>query len=424
VTVEGYDPRTGEDRSFERMSRRCRCPNCGGMNVQYRKSYTAHAAAVAREKGRTRHAYFVTLVLDRRPADRAGIDGEASYQVLAGQRGVWTRTRRAVKRRDGEAEYLGTLSARPSDRRWHAHVLLLTSLSRHELERALHVTGADAYISAPDGEAHEQFGARKGAYAFDNAANSPSARFISSRGEGVGYDSEAAVSRRRDAVRNGQGSGEPDGSSTGADTGARSPRRNEQREGGDENGEVEQQTGGNGTAESDSSSESGDRAPPVQCDGRTFGTLGAYLRAVKQILAGRVGTTIYVRGLGNCTLVKVAHNEAGDGIACTVAPLDVDTGETVVVAWAEVTASNVPVVRRSMNRPDSPDMLNETADRTDSTGENGTGEDSNDDPVDRFFEEARYSTVTTELPDGRRRVSVKDHETGEFTEHIKPPRQK
>jgi hypothetical protein len=32
--------------------------------------------------------------------------------------------------------------------------------------------------------------------------------------------------------------------------------------------------------------------------------------------------------------------------------------------------------------------------------------------------------VTTELPDGRRRVSVKDHETGEFTEHIKPPRQK
>jgi len=46
-----------------------------------------------------------------------------------------------------------------------------------------------------------------------------------------------------------------------------------------------------------------------------------------------------------------------------------------------------------------------------------------DEAVERFFEEARYSKVTTELADGRRRVTVKDHETGEVTERIKPPRE-
>jgi hypothetical protein len=412
VTVEnGYDPRTGEVDSFERMSRRPRCPVCGGENVQYRRSYTAHAAEVAREKGRTRHAYFVTLVLDRETADRAGIGGEDSYKVLAGQRGVWTRSRRAIKRRDGEAQYLGTLSARPSDGRWHAHVLLLTSLSRHELTEALHVTGADAYLSSPDGESHEQFGARKGAYAFDNAANSPSSRFISSRGDGVGYDSKAAVERRRDAVEVDSDSGD-----SGGGTRARSPRRNQQRDGagsGEENGA---EAAENSPDDDDSSGESGDRAPPVECEGRTFGSLDAYLRAVKRILAGRVGSAVRVHGMGSCTLLKVTHDDSGEGLACTVDPLDVDTRETVVVSWSEIAARNVPKVRRTSNRSPRPDM----GDTADTDTSDGTGDG---DPVQRFYDEARYSTVTTELPDGRRRVTVKDHETGRMTEHIKPPRQ-
>jgi hypothetical protein len=415
VTVEhGYDPRTGEAESFERMSRRARCPNCGGVNVQYRRSYTAHAAEVAREKGRTRRAYFVTLVLDCDAADRAGIDGDASYQVLTGDRGVWTRSRRAVKRRDGEAVYLGTLSARPSDGRWHAHVLVLTSLRRDELREAFHVTGADAYVSTPDGEAHEQFGARKGAYAFDNAARSPSARFISSRGDGVGYDSEAAVARRREAAQK----ADSDGEGSGSPTPARSPSRNQQRESGDEGAETEHEHAENSPSDGTSNGTSGDRAPPVQCEGRSFGTLGEYLRAVKRILTGRVGTTIYVHGLGNCTLLKVAHSRDGDGLDCTVAPLDVKTSETAVIRWREIAASNVPTVRRSMNRPERPDMIDATDHATDEP-DDATGEDG---PVQRFYDEARYSTVTTELDDGRRLVSVKDHETGEYSEHIKPPR--
>lgn len=411
VTVEhGYDPRTGEVESFERMSRRSRCPNCGGVNVQYRKSYTAHVAEVARREGRTRRAYFVTLVLDRDAADRAGIDGEASYQVLTGQRGVWTRSRRAVRRRDGEAVYVGTLSSRPSDGRWHAHVLLLTSLRRHELRKALHVTGADAYVSTPSGESHEQFGARKGAYAFDNAAKSTSARFISSRGKGVGYDSAAAVERRKEAVQDANENGEADPS-----TGARSLRRNQQREADGESGEREADTTEDPSHEAGESSTSGDRAPPVRCRGQTYDTLGAYLRAVKRILAARVGTRVYVSGLGNCTLLKVAHSRDGDGIACTVAPLDVEGDGAAVVRWREVAATNVPTVRQSMNRPNKTEMMDAATETGSPTGE--------DDPVQRFYDEARYSTVTTELDDGRRLVSVKDHDTGEVREHVKPPRE-
>jgi hypothetical protein len=47
-----------------------------------------------------------------------------------------------------------------------------------------------------------------------------------------------------------------------------------------------------------------------------------------------------------------------------------------------------------------------------------------DDPVERFYDAAQYSTVTTELPDGRRRVTIKDHETGQYYEQIKPPRRR
>jgi len=414
VRTETVDPRTGtaDQESFERMSRRPRCPVCGGVNVKYRRSYTAHAATVAREHGRTRRAYFVTLVLDAEAADRAGIDGEESYQVLAGQGGVWTRTRRAIRRRDGEAQYLGTLSARPSDGRWHAHVLLLTSLTADQLRRALHVTGADAYVSTPEGEAHEQFGARKGAYAFDNAASSPSARFISSRGEGVGYDSEAAVSRRRNAARQAESDGPSDPPNGAPDPGARSLSRNQQRESDGESDQTEGDSDDNSPVETDSTAATDERAPPVRCSGEVFGGLEAYMSAVKAKLTSRVGTTVYIHGLGNAQLLKVADAADRDGIDCTVAP-EIGDG-TVTVAWSEVSARDVPRIRHVLNSPEShaqpmrPDQDSDT--------------EADSDPVERFYSEARYSTVTTELPDGRRRVTVKDHRTGEFSEHIKPPR--
>jgi len=412
VEVEaGTDPRTGEKRSFERMSRRPKCPVCGGRNTQYRSSYTAHGAEVARREGRTRHAYFVTLVLDREAADRAGVDGEASYKVLCGTSGVWTRSRRAIKRRDQDARYLGTLSARPSDGRWHAHVLLLTSCTRHELRKALHVTGADSYISSPDGESHERFGARKSAYAFDNAATSKSARFISSGG-GVGYDSAEAVQRRREAV-----SDKSESDSEGDDPApARCPNRNQQREPEKNEPADEPESGAYSPHEAETSAEAAERAPPVRCDGSIFGGIDAYLRAVTGTLTRRVGSAVHVEGLGRCKLLKVAREVGRDGteldrLECTVFPLDVRTDRTTKVRWNQISAVNVPLIyeSRTTARNRMPANENESAET--------------DEAVERFFEEARYSKVTTELADGRRRVTVKDHETGEVTERIKPPRE-
>jgi hypothetical protein len=45
-----------------------------------------------------------------------------------------------------------------------------------------------------------------------------------------------------------------------------------------------------------------------------------------------------------------------------------------------------------------------------------------DDPVDRFNDAAETSRVTVELSDGRRRVTIKNHRTGETREKILPPR--
>jgi hypothetical protein len=46
------------------------------------------------------------------------------------------------------------------------------------------------------------------------------------------------------------------------------------------------------------------------------------------------------------------------------------------------------------------------------------------DAVERFDAVARFSTVTVEMPDGRRRVTRTDHVTGEVEVTIKPPRPK
>jgi hypothetical protein len=48
--------------------------------------------------------------------------------------------------------------------------------------------------------------------------------------------------------------------------------------------------------------------------------------------------------------------------------------------------------------------------------------DADSDPVERFNQKADTSRVTVELPDGRRRVTVKNHRTGETVERTLPPR--
>ncbi len=423
VELESVDLHSGavEVESFERMSRRPKCPNCGGRNVQYRRSYTAHAADLARRLGARRcDAYAVTVTLDTEAVERAGLDGEETYKVWTGDGAPWSRARRALKRRDGGAVYLGTLSARPSDGTYHLHIVLVTELHTADVREAFHVAGLDAYIQSPRAnESAEGFAARKAAYAFDNAAHGPSARFVSSRGKGAGYDSETAVQRRRNAVQSDSPGGEsgesPDQSAPGGPTPPRGAleETNDATEGesGDSQG-VEDAD--NSPVEGESTGERRDRAPPIQLDGQTYRDRGAYMRAVRREFSRRVGSAVHVVGLGSADLLKV-HDRDGD-VRCVLHPA-VGT-EAVEVSWTEITVESAPLLRQprgfdaTHNSPSR--SMNEQTDDTEHTAEN--------DPVERFNEAANTSRVTVELDDGRRRVTEKNHDTGETRQYTKPPR--
>jgi len=425
VTVEheSVNLHTGavETESFERMSRRPRCPNCGGRNARYRRSYTAHAADLARRLGaRKCDVYAVTVTLDAKAVERAGLDGEATYKVWTGDGAPWSRARRAVKRRDTEALYLGTLSARPSDGTYHLHIVLITRLSVADLREAFHVAGLDAYVQTPKAnESAEGFTARKAAYAFDNAAHGRSARFVSSRGNGAGYDSETAVRRRREAVEHDPTQSREGESCTEDQPVTGSPPRGALEETNDGRGERASNESGQTTAqnspnEGESTGTSGDRAPPVRLDGQTYRDREAYMRAVKRGFSRRVGSAVHVVGMGPADLLKVA---GADGtVECVVHP-EVGT-EAVTVEWTEIRVQGSPLLRQSSGfagTSTSPNRsMREQTDSPDTSTEA--------DPVERFNEAADTSRVTVELDDGRRRVTEKNHRTGETREYIKPPR--
>lgn len=418
IRSESVNPRTGsvQSETFTRMSRRTRCPICGGRNVQYRASYVAHVASLIRQlDAKPWTVRFLTVTLDRATADRAAVDGwQDSYKVLTGQRGAWSRAVRRMRRRDADLVYVGTLSARPSDGRAHAHVVLITRLSLADVRECVHVAGLDVHAKpTPPNESAAGFAASCAAYAFDNHAHAPSARFIASRGNGAGYDSQDAVTRRREAVerresaRKRKGEAAPvDGGEVGSvetNNGSRLARP-------DVNGHNEGLDGRHAPA-------TGERAPPIECDGRTYRTAEEYERAVRRALGRRIGTRVHVNREGTAVLLKVHAGTDRDGHVIAEVQRE---GEDVTrwVSWSRLSARNAPRIR--IRRAESlgksqPDMDNENSNETD---------DRADDPVARFNEAARHSRVTCELPDGRRRVTVKDHVTGEVAERILPPRQR
>lgn len=418
VEVESVDLHSGavEVESFERMSRRPKCPNCGGRNVQYRRSYTAHAADLARRLGARRcDAYAVTVTLDAEAVERAGLDGETTYKVWTGDGAPWSRARRALKRRDGGAVYLGTLSARPSDGTYHLHIVLVTELRTADVREAFHVAGLDAYIQSPRAnESAEGFAARKAAYAFDNAAHGPSARFVSSRGKGAGYDSEAAVRRRREAAE--EEAKRPGGSPA---RGALEETNDAGKEDDGSNGGIATTEEGhvvteNSPVEGESTGESGKRAPPVQLDGQTYRDRDAYMGAVRRRFTSRVGSAVQVVGLGPADLLKV-HRRDGD-VRCVLHPA-VGT-EVVEVSWTEITVESAPLLRQPRGFDATHTGPNRSmSDQTDAPESTAEG-----DPVERFNEAADVSRVTVELDDGRRRVTEKNHRTGETRQYTKPPR--
>jgi len=405
IEVERVNLHTGAVEgveSFEKMSRRKKCPNCGGMNLQYRRSYVAHAADVVERMAGSRNVYALHVTLDAEAVQRAGIDPEATYRVWT-DGGPWSRARANLRSHDPDLAYFGSLSARPSDGVYHLHLVLVTRLSVPHVVERLHVSGLDSYVQtfdrSEDADSKAQFAAMWAAYAFDNAAHGPSARFTSSRGGGVGYDSAGARERRQQAVTGAQRPDAP----------ARGPRRSEAVETANapaaENAEPSESGAGDGS----SAPMNGERAPPVVMGGGEYRDRAAYFRAVKRKLMGRVGTAVQVRGMGPGDLLRVAGDE--EGLVCTVAP-EVGTGATEV-RWTEIHVRNAPTLRQA-RRP-----------RDRSTGDAPPeGDEDRDGPdvVDAYTEAAYLSRVTTELDDGRRHVTELDHRTGEVREYIRAPR--
>ncbi|MCS4173837.1 hypothetical protein [Salinibacter ruber] len=380
VEYSEVDAHSGEveDRSFKKASQKERCPRCGGYNLDWRQRFIAHCASVGKRLGRKHRVFFVSFVLIRSAADEVGLGTEESYEVL---KNLWDRARRGMKRRAEEVDYSGVLATRPSDNRYHGHVLVYASLTRYELMRAFHVRGLDTYIEpfdntaatngndgrSPDDEGNsggndrgdwdararfgmpkdegmgaESFAAKKGAYIWENAAASKNSRYTSSRGNGAGYNSKEARRRRREAVNgqsdgNGDGTSDRDGEPSSSDP---SPSLNSNGRG--SGGGGGQDPGGSeGRNRGPNCGNRRSRAPPVDCGGGRFPNLDAALAAAKAAFTRRVGTTVSVVDQGSAELLKVYRD--GDRLMCVVVMGGQST--TTKVPWGQVGVINSPTIR-------------------------------------------------------------------------------
>jgi hypothetical protein len=410
VEYSEIDAHSGEveDRSFKRASQKERCPRCGGYNLNWRQRFIAHCASVGKRLGRKRRVFFVSFVLIRSAAEQADLGTEESYEVL---KNLWDKVRRGMKRRADDVDYSGVLATRPSDGRYHGHVLVYASLTRYELMRAFHVRGLDTYIetsndtaattendgrgsdakSSPggndrddwdararfgmpkdDGVDAESFAAKKGAYIWENAAASKKSRYTSSRGNGAGYNSKEARRRRREAV-NGQDDGNGDGDSTSGGDGEPSPGDSSpspNRNGRGSGGGGGQGSGGSGGGNPDPNRGNGhSRAPPVDCGGGHFPDLGAALAAARAAFTRRVGTKVPVVDKGSAELLKVYRDS--DSLECVIVCDWHSTTEKV--PWDQVEVVNPPKIRPGSSGPtDGSNGRNKNRGGSDSGGDGGS----------------------------------------------------
>jgi len=418
---EDEDPRTGEitKPSFQRRSTAVFCP-VHGVNEAYRDSFTAHAAWIAeRSEYRRCDAYHVTIRLHRADVERLGLDTADTKPILSQ---LLPRLRKRLKRRDEAAEVLLSMSPRPGDGRWHLHILALSKRCDTETIRdAFDLAGTDTCVTTPRSREEsrdeqplsaETFAACIGAYLFDNrvqgAVKGAETKF-SSWGDGVGYFSEAARTRRREYAK-----------AVAEDGGDTAPASDDPTRAGCTSTQFptdgQSDNGGDGATTADNTA-----ARPVRVGVKVVQSEAEYRRVVMRALLERQYTDVRVQGVGRCRLTWV---EAGDGasILCYVRPLELKNDDQRVVPWRLVEATETPVIRRSTDTDTEPDMDTEADTRPTDTAESAAEEEDTA-AVDRFLDEARYSKSTVVLPDGRRHVRTKDHRTGEVTETTKPPRQ-
>jgi hypothetical protein len=127
--------------------------------------------------------------------------------------------------------------------------------------------------------------------------------------------------------------------------------------------------------------------------------------------------------MGAARLLRVTAPDEGAGLVLTVSPEMVGNGRTVDVRFRQVRRRDVPKIRSALSRPPTRSDMPDPTRSNDPAADDADAADADaGDPVDRFNAEANTSRVTVEMSDGRRRVTIKNHDTGETREKILPPR--
>lgn len=352
VEYEHVNEDTGEVtwKSFTRPCRRTRCPVCGETNTPYKASYGQHVASlVQRLDAHPSEVKFLTVSLLKEWADETEIDDwDDSYQVLTGDGGPWSKALRRLRSRDTDLVFAGTISARPSDGRAHAHLVLVTRLSIDQIREAVNYFPLDGHVKTPSPtDSAEGFAANCAEYAFQNHAEAASARFTASRGHGAGYHSKTARELRREAVESKRAGsrgveGVGDGGVGGVEQGGGVEQTNDVEGGATATnpGTRDGDCASNGGYEGETDVETTARGPPVDLRGERFRTREGAMHAVKHYLSRQVGSAVHVDGLGRADLLQVKGE--GSDLQCVVAPTIVD--EAVTVDWSEIYARNVPTV--------------------------------------------------------------------------------
>jgi len=400
-----------DGRTVHRAPRTVFCP-VHGLNTSYRDSVAAHAAWVSRRSSFRRcDLYHVTVTLHEKDVEALGLSVGDTRAVLSQ---LLPRLRKRLNRRDDEAEALLSLSPRPKSGEYHLHVLVLSKgCTTADVGDVFALDGVDVHVSTPRsreeeaGEAPmsaETFAAGVGAYLFDNrvhgALQGAETRF-SSWGEGVGYYSKRARSRRQEYARmmseaGGDSAPAPDGSSTKKRT----------------------QPDAGSTQTGDETADDGPEMPeaaPVDVAAEEVDTEAEYRRAVMSALMARMHTEVQVHGLGRCKLTWAEVGDVGV-IVCYVRPLELHSDKQRAVVWRRIAATGTPSVKPPTDT-DTPmpnaDEANGSAAADEETADEGAAADVPDEGAwgatmaEKYLKSARHRKVNLPTGDGRRRIVEK-----------------
>jgi hypothetical protein len=309
------------------------------------------------------------------------------------------------------------------------HVLVLSKgCTTADVEEAFSLTGTDLEVTTPRSREEkrdeapmsaEQFATATGAYLFDNrihgALQGAETQFTS-WGDGVGYFSERARSRRQ---RYAEAMAAPGGDSAPAPAQGSSTQIPTLAE---ENG-----------GENDGDDGDNDEVPPVKVGTSAVQSADVYRRVVVRALMARLHTAVKVHGLGRCKLTWVEVGDEGS-IICSVRPLETMKDDKREIPWRRIASTDTPVVE-SANTADTPtDMDSEAAENGAKNGhtpdENADESAPDDGPDDgregaaaddggtwgaslaeKYLKAARHRKVSRVLPDGRRHV--REYKDGE-----------